>query len=331
MHRRDTVLGLTLLAASTLGLVPEPAVGQTQVKMPRVGILVLASLPSIGAFIDGFRSNLREFGYVEANTIVLDILSAEGNADRLPELAAQLVARKVDIIVTGGGNVSALAARKATTVIPIIMTSSIGPVEAGLVQSLARPGGNVTGYAVPQELGFKQLQILQEMVSPLSRVLVLLRHDPALSAAREQGKAFAQQLLGVTLDLVEVRSPQDMARALEAARSAKPHAMIISSDPLLYQQREQILRFTRTARIPDMYSYPDIVDDGGLVAYTGSAQEVYRGVSRFVDRLLKGAKPADLPVEQLTRFELLVNLKTARSLGLKIPQSVLLRAERLIE
>ena len=330
MNRRDTIHALPALAASVLGLVAVPGLAQKLAQTPRVGVLVLASLTSITAFIEGFRSILRDLGFVEGSSIHFEILSADGNADRLPELAAQLVAHKVDIIVTGGGNVSALAARKATATIPIVMTSSIGPVEAGLIQSLARPGGNVTGLTVPPELGLKQLQLLQEIVPPMSRAVILLRQDLAMTAAREQAKTYAQMLLGVTLDFVEVRSPEDTARALDAVLAAKPHAMIVSPDPLLYQQREQIMRFARAARIPDMYSYPDIVDDGGLMAYTGNSQELYSGISRFVNRLLKGAKPVDLPVEQFAKFDLVINMKTARSLGLKVPQALLLRAERVI-
>ncbi len=331
MNRRDTVHALPALIASASGLVTGSSLAQRPGQTPRVGVLILASIQSVAAVIAGLRLSLRDLGYIEGSSVHFDILSAEGNAERLPQLAAQLVARKVDVIVTGGGNVSALAAHKATSTIPIVMTSSIGPVEAGLVQSLARPGGNVTGFTVQQELGFKQLQLLQEIVSPMSRVAVLLRHDPSQAASREQGKTLAQQYLGMILEFVEARSPEDMTRALEAVRAAKPHGMIVSPDPLLYQQREQILRFARAARIPDMYSYPDIVDDGGLIAYTGTMQEIYGGVARFVDRLLKGAKPADLPVEQLTKFDLLINLKTARSLSIKVPQSMLLRAERVIE
>ena len=281
--------------------------------------------------IDGMRAGLRDKGYVEGSTIQFDIVSAEGNADRLPELASQLVSRKVDIIITGGGNVSALAARKATSTIPIIMTSSIGPVEAGLVNSLARPGGNVTGFTVPPELGFKQLQLLQEVVPPMPRAVLLLRHDPTQAAAREQAKVYAQMLMGVTLELVELRAPEDMQRALEAVRAAKTNVMVVSPDPLLYQQREQILRFTRAARIADMYSFPEIVDAGGLMAYTGTAQEILDGLVRFVDRLLKGAKPADLPVEQITKFDLTINMRTALALGLKIPPSVMVRANRVVE
>ncbi len=328
MNRRDTVLALLAIGAAARS----PGIrAQTPSRTPRVGLLLLASQSSVTAILDSLRSSLRELGYIEGRSIAIEVLSADGNAERLPELAAQLVARKVDIIVTGGGNVSTLAARKATSTIPIVMTSSFSAVESGLVQSLARPGGNVTGLTVPLDLGFKQIQLLQELVPSLSRVAILVRHDAAMAAAREQSKAFAQQFLQVTLELVEVRSPEDLARGLEAVRAAKPNGMIVSPDPLIYQQREQILRFTRAARIPDMYSAPDIVDSGGLIAYSPSLQDISSGVARFIDRLLKGAKPADLPVEQPTKFELVINLRTAKALGIKIPQSILIRADRVID
>lgn len=281
--------------------------------------------------MEEFRSSLRALGYIDGRNISLEILSAEGNAERLPELTAQLVARKVDIIIVGGGNVSALAARKATSTIPIVMTASISAVESGLVLSLGHPGGNVTGLTVPQELGLKQIQLLREIVPSLSRIAILVRHDPSLVQARQQMKINAAQMLLMHLEIVEAHSPEDMTRALEAVRAAKPGAIIVSPDPLLYQQREQILSFTRAARIPDMYVAPDVVDSGGLIAFSPSGRDIYRGVARFVDRLLKGAKPADLPVEQPTTFELVINLKTARSLGLAIPQSVLLQADRVIQ
>lgn len=331
MNRRDAILALPALVAAAFGSLPLPSLAQKTGRTPRIGILILASLPSVTTILDGFRSNLRELGYVEGRNITIEVLSADGNADRLPGLAAQLVARKVDIIVTGGGNVSTLAARKATSTIPIVMTASIGAVEAGLVQSLARPGGNVTGLTVPQELALKQIQLLQELIPTLSRIAILVRPDPTMTQVREQAKANAQQMLLMTLDFVEVRSPEDLPRALEASRSVRPQAMIVAPDPLLYQQREQILHFTRAARIPDMYAAPDIVDSGGLVAFSPTAQEIYSGVARFVDRLLRGAKPAELPVEQPTKYELVINLKTAKSLGLKVPQSMLLRADRVVE
>ncbi len=326
MNRRRTLLALPALLAAASGF---PVLAQT--RTPRLGLLILASLPSVAAIIDSFRANLRELGYVEGRNISLEILSAEGNAERLPGLAAQLVARKVDIIITGGGNISAAAARKATSTIPIIMTGGIGAVEAGLVQSLARPGGNITGVTVPQELGIKQIQVLQEIVPSLSRIAILVRGDPAMAAARAQAKSFAEQFLAVTLEFFEALSPEGLARALEAVRAAKPNAMIVAPDPMLYQQREQILRFTRAARIPDMYTAPDIVDAGGLASYSPTPQEMYRMVARFVDRLLKGAKPADLPMEQPTSLELVINLRTAKALGLVVPRALLSRADRVVE
>ena len=281
--------------------------------------------------MDGFRSSLRELGHVDGRNIHLEVLSAEGNADRLPELAAQHVARKVDIIVTGGGNASTIAARNVTRTIPIIMSISINAVESGLVQSLARPGGNVTGMTAPLDLGLKQIQLLKELIPGLSRLVVLVRFDQ-LTPAELQGATLAvQALLGLTPQFIEVRTPADLPRALAAVRAARAEAMIVTGDPLMYQQREQIVAFARAAKIADMTPAPDMIDAGALLYYGPHLQELYRGVARFIDRILKGAKPADLPVEQPTLFELAINLGTARSLGLKVPQTILLRAERVVE
>jgi putative ABC transport system substrate-binding protein len=329
MNRRKAALALPALAAAAC--LPGRVFAQGPARPRRIGMLLLASPKSIAAILEGFRASLRELGHVDGRDIRLEVHSAEGKAGRLPELAAQLVASKVDIIVAGGGNVSTLAARQATGTIPIVMTSSFNAVEAGLVQSLGRPGGNVTGLTVPVELAFKQIELLREIVPSLARVAALVRHDPAMTKIREQAVAMMQQLMLVSLQMFEARSPEDLPRVLEAMRAAKPDALIVSPDPLLYQQREQILQFTRAARIADVYSVPEIVDEGGLVAYSPSVRDVYRGVARYVDRLLKGAKPADLPVEQPTAYELVLNQKTAKALGLKIPQSVLVRADRVVD
>ena len=329
MMRRDTSAALLALAAATV--LPRRLLAQPASRVQRIGVLVLASSASISRFSDELRATLRDMGYIEGRHVAYEVLSADGNAERLPELAAQLVAHKVDLIITGGGNVSVLAARKATQTIPIIMTFSLGAVEAGLVQSLARPGGNVTGLTVPPELGFKQLQVLQELVPSLSRVAVLVRHDPSAAATRERLKAMAMQLMQLTIDLVEVRSPADLGDALETLRALKPRALLVTSDPLLYQLRAPILAFCRAARLPDMYSASDIVEAGGLIAYSLNLDEINAITARFVDRVLKGAKPADLPVEQPTRFELVINLSTAKAMGLKVPQSLMSRADRLIE
>ena len=328
MKRRETTAALIALAGS---LEPPDLLAQNQASAPRVGLLILASLASVAGIIDGFRSSLRDLGYVDGRTIHLEVLSAEGNDERLPELAAQFVSRKVDIIVTGGGNVSTFAARKATATIPIVMSGSLNAVEAGLVQSLARPGGNVTGLTAPLELGLKQIQLLKELMPTLSRVVILVRHDQIAARDMDRATALIQMALGLSLHFVELRSPADIPRALAAVRAAKAEAIIVGTDPLLYQLREQIQAFSRAARIADMAPVADMVDEGSLVSFGLSAQESFRGVARFVDRILKGAKPAELPVEQPTVFELAINLRTARTLGLKIPQSVLLRADRVIE
>jgi putative ABC transport system substrate-binding protein len=237
----------------------------------------------------------------------------------------------VDVIVTGGGNVSSLAARKATTTIPIVMVGSVGAVESGLVDSLARPGGNVTGLTVPRELGLKQLELLRELIPSVSRVVILTRSSSRTASQRAETKAMALQFLGVALEFVEVEEPEDLARAFVTARASRPNAMIVGPDPLFFNQRYQILEFARTARLPAIYPFRNFVDAGGLISYSLSSLEVSRVVARYVDKILKGAKPADLPVEQPTKFELVINLKTAKALGLTIPQSLLLRADQVIE
>jgi putative ABC transport system substrate-binding protein len=321
------VLALVLTLLST----PLAAEAQQAGKTPRIGVLFVTS-PSVGsAFTEALRSSLRDLGYVEGRTITFESRSAEGRADRLPALAAELVQRKVDVIVTGGGNVSTLVARKATTTIPIVMVGSVGAVESGLVESLARPGGNVTGLTVPRELGLKQLELLRAIIPSLSRVVIFSRSNFDTSAQRTEAKAMALQLLGVTLDFIEVQEPEDLARAFATARASRPNAVIVGPDPLFFNEKGPILAFARETRLPTIYPFRSFVDDGGLVSYSLSAREVARIVARYVDRILKGAKPAELPVEQPTTFELVINLKTAKALGLTIPPSVLLRADHIIE
>ncbi len=328
MNRRDSTAGLIALAG---GLAPLHLLAQRSDAAPRVGVLLLTSLATAQPYIEGFRANLRELGHVDGRNIRLEVLSAEGNAERLPELAAQLVARKVDVIVTGGGNASTLAVRSLTSTIPIIMSISVNAVETGLVQSLARPGGNITGFTAPLDFGLKQVQIMKELIPSLSRLVILLRHDQITAQDLERGAMAMQALLGVTAQFVELRSPADLARALATVRAARPDALLVTGDPLLYQQREQILAFARAARIADMTAAPDMVDAGSLLYYGPLQQELFRGVARFIDRILKGAKPAEMPVEQPTRFELVINLATAKALGLKVPQAMLLRADRTVD
>jgi putative ABC transport system substrate-binding protein len=243
----------------------------------------------------------------------------------------QLVARNVDVILTDGGNVSTLAARKATTTIPIVMSGSVRAVESGLIASLARPGGNITGLTVPGDLGAKQLELLRELVPSLSRVAILVRSDPAAAARRAQRKAMVLEFLRLTIEYVEVRGPEDLAQGFVAARALRPNALVVGPDPLFFHQRDQILEFARAARLPAMYPFRDFVDSGGLISYSVSSKEVYRTLARYIDKILKGAKPADLPVEEPREYELVINLKTAKSLGLTIPQSLLLRADEVMQ
>ncbi len=325
MNRRETALALLALGVPCVGW------GQPARKVPRIGILFLASPASTGANIDILRSSLRDLGYVEGRTIEIDFRSAEGRAERLPELAMQLVARNVDLIVTGGGNISTVAAAKATATIPIVMSGSFEAVESGLIDSLARPGRNVTGLTVPLQLAAKQLELMRELVPALSRVAVLLRPDPDAAARRAQSKARALGFLNLTVDLVEVRAPKDLAPALAAAGASRPGALVVGPDALFFHERDQILEFARRARIPAMYPVRDFVDAGGLIAYSFNSKEAYRILARYVDRILKGAKPADLPVEEPREFELVINMKTAKALGIAIPQSLLLRATEVIQ
>jgi putative ABC transport system substrate-binding protein len=327
-----TRLGSFALALVLLAI-PLAAEAQQAGKIPRIGVLFLTSPSSVAgaAALEGLRSSLRDLGYVEGRTITIEFRSAEGRAERLPELAAQLVERKVDVIVTGGGNVSTLAARKATAAIPIVMTGSWSAVDSGLVDSLARPGGNITGLTVPRELASKQIELLRDLVPSLSRMAVLLRNNLDTLAQRAQGKAMVQEFLRVTLDFVDVQEPEDLARAFVTVRASRPHGMIVGPDPLFFERRDQIVDFARTARLPAIYPFRDFVDAGGLMSYSVNSLEVLRRTARYVDKILKGAKPADLPVEEPTTYELVINMKTAKALGLVIPPSLLLRADQVIE
>lgn len=325
MNRRRTVAALLALSVPRLGF------SQPARRIPRVGVLFVASMASTSAIVEGLRSSMRSLGYVEGRTIELDFRSADGRVERLPELARQLVARKVDVILTGGGNASTLAARSATTTIPIVMAGGIDAVEAGLIASLARPGGNVTGLTVPSDLGKKQLELLRELIPSLARVAILTRPDPAAAARRAQAKAMLLEFFRLTIEFIEVRDPEDLAQAFAAVRASRPNALVVAPDPMFFQLREPILEFTRAARLPAMYPLRNFVEAGGLISYSLSTVEVARNLARYLDKILKGAKPADLPVEEPREFELLINLKTATALGISIPQSLLVRANEVIQ
>jgi putative ABC transport system substrate-binding protein len=317
-----------LALAATLALLLSAA--QAQVAAKRVGVLFLASPATTEAHVELLRGRLRELGWVEGRTLRFDHRSADGRAERLPELAAQLVAAKVDLIVTGGGNVSTLAAREATATIPIVMTGSVGAVEAGLVASLARPGGNITGLTVPRQLGEKQLELLRELVPTLSRLAILTRSSISAPEQRAQNRAFLQ-FFNIALEYFDVDTPEGLSGALARLRASRADAMIVGPDPLLLNERDAVVAFARSARIPAMYPARDFVDAGGLVSYTLSREEVARAVARYIDAILRGARPATMAVEQPGRFELVLNAGAAKALGLQIPQTVLQRADALVE
>ena len=327
--RRKVIIALGAGALAPPALLAQ----QTTAKIPRIGVLFLVSLSSAAgvAAVELLRLRLRELGYVEGRTVAIEYRSAEGRSERLAELAADLVKLKVDLIVTGGGNVSTLAARKVTATIPIVMSGSYDAVESGLVDSLGRPGGNVTGVTVPREMGSKQVELLRELVPSISRIAVLLRRNSIGAARLADSKAKAEAFLQLAIDYVEVEEPEELTAAIAKMRSARPGAMIVGPDPLFFQKADQIIEFVRAARIPAMYPYADFVDAGGLVSYSLNHMESSRVIARHIDKILKGAKPGDIPVEQPMAFEFVLNLKTAKALGIKVPQTILLQATRVIE
>jgi putative tryptophan/tyrosine transport system substrate-binding protein len=281
-----------------------------------------------------FRLALRELGYIEGQNIAIEYRYAEGKFDRHPELAAELVHLKVDIIVVAGGAIPIRAAKQATKTIPIVMVGGgTDPVEEGLVESLARPGGNVTGLTLlGGELGGKRLELLKEAVPKLARVGVL--YDPATPVnAREVKEVLpvAARALGLTLRSWDVRTAGGFERVFDALSRERSDGLYVPGSPLITANQKRIVGFALKSRLPSVYTSRVAVDSGGLMSYGADEANSYRRVAYYVDRILKGAKPADLPVEQPTKFELVINLKTAKQIGLTIPQSVLYRADRVIK
>ena len=327
---------LALIVVFTFGLLLAPlAAGAEQPgKVFRIGILGNVPLTSPegarlwGAFIQG----LRELGYVEGQNITIMHRSSEGRYERLPDLAAELVRLKVDVIVAPAAQ-NPVAAKQATRTIPIVMTSHPDPVASGLVASLARPGGNVTGLSAragPEIVG-KQLELLKEAVSEVSRVAVLGNPgNQAYPLLLGEAKVAARSLR-VQLQHLEVREPDGFDRAFAAMTRERAGALLVQADGMFLLHRTRIAVLAAKSRLPAMYQLREHVEAGGLMSYGASLPDLFRRAATYVDKILKGAKPADLPVEQPTRFELVINLKTAKVLGLTIPQSVLIQADQVIE
>ena len=323
---------LTLLAVVLVIVVaPSGAVAQRPDKVPRIGYLVLSPLvdpPSTerAAFLDG----LRELGYVVGQNIVIEYRSAAWNRELLSDLAAELVGRKVDVIVAAPGAVD--AAREATKTIPIVAASLADPVEEGLITSLARPGGNITGPGwSAAELSGKRLELLKEAIPRLSRVVLLWNPTNEGARLQLQEAQSAARKLRVTLQSLEVRDPNDVPKAFSAMAQKRPDALMIFSSPLTSAYRPIIIEFATKQRIPTMFGLKADVEAGGLISYAPSITDTFRRAARYVDRVLKGANPGDLPIEGPTRFELVINLKAAKAVGLTIPKTLLLQADHVIE
>jgi putative ABC transport system substrate-binding protein len=320
------------LALSTmLFAISFPVLAQQPKKLHRIGILLVGSSSFYSAWIDVFRQGLKEFGYIEGKNIGIEYRYAEGKADRLPALAAELVGLKLDVVFTSS-TPSVLAVKKATSTIPIVFVSTSDPVASGLVTSLARPGGNITGLTIiGVELSGKRLELLKEAVSSVTRVAFLWNSaNPAQGLLWKESQAAAQELR-LQLQSLEVRSSNDFDSAFEAVLRERSQALITVPEPLINTHLKRIVEFAAKNRLPAMYANPQFVDAGGLMSYAPDYSAQYRRAATYVDKILKGAKPAELPVEQPTKFEFVINLKTAKQIGVTIPPEVLARANRLIK
>jgi ABC-type uncharacterized transport system substrate-binding protein len=322
------LVAVVLLA---LGVIAE---AQQSKKVPRIGYLSSSDPTRESARAEAIRLALRERGYIEGQNIATEYRYAEGKLDRAPEFLAELMGFKADIIVVAGGAPWVQAAKNTTNTIPIVMVGGgADPVEAGLVESLARPGGNVTGITnLGTELGGKRLELLKEALPKLTRVAVLF--DPAVGASVVEVKEVlpaAARALRLTLQPWEVRSADDFERVFAALNKQRPDGLYVLGGALMVANQKRIIGFALKSRLPSMYIIGEAVEAGGLMSYGADIADSYRRVAYFVDRILKGAKPADLPVEQPTKFELVINLKTAKQIGLTIPPEVLARATKLIK
>jgi putative ABC transport system substrate-binding protein len=309
------------------------AEAQQPKKVIRIGYLSSGNSASESARAEGIQLALRELGYIEGQNIAIEYRYAEGNQDRFPELAAQLVRLKVDVIVAAGGVTTIRPAMNATKTIPIVMVGGgTDPVREGLVESLARPGGNFTGLTLlGRELGGKRLELLKEAVPKLARVAVL--YDPATPGSVLEVKEIlpvAARALGLTVQSWEVRAADGFEKVFAALNKERPDGLYVTTGGLITANQKRIVGFALKSRVPSMYGRREFVDVGGLMSYGADLSDSYRRVATYVDKILKGAKPGDLPIEQPTKFELVINLKTANQSGVTIPQKVLARADKVI-
>jgi putative ABC transport system substrate-binding protein len=316
---------LTALAA------PFPADAQGAGKIVRIGRLSPLSAETDSPNLEAFRKGLRELGWVEGKTFTIEGRFADGRSERLPELAAELVRQRVDVILTGS-NPGALAAKKATATIPIVMVTTGDPVGAGLVTSLARPGGNVTGVtALGQMLNAKRLELIKEAVTGVTRVAVLTNPRSIYTAPFLREKEGLSRSLGLQLPILQAHDPGGFEKAFAALATERAGALMVQTDAMFITHRRRIVELAARSRVPTIYGDREFVDAGGLMFYGATLANLYHDAASYADRILKGARPADLPVEQPTKLELVINLKAAKALGLTIPPSVIGRADYLVE
>jgi len=321
------------IGSIAIGLLVVPVIARAQQPaMPVIGFLGSASPAQWSPFVAAFRKGLNEAGYIEGQNVTIEFRWAEGQYDRLPAMAAELAQRRVTVIVAAGGTAAALAARKASATIPIVFSGGDDPVAQGLVASLGRPGGNVTGVTLfGSELMAKRVELLHEFLPKAGTIGVLVSADAPADAvyvkeARRAALATRQQV-----EVFRIRQPRDIDAAVASVAQAKIGALIVVPDPLFQLQRERLVALTARHSVATLFGFREFVAAGGLMSYGPSIADAYRSVGIYTGRILKGAKPAELPVLQPTKLELVINLKTAKALGLTIPQSLLLRADEVIQ
>jgi len=318
-------LGAMLLAISVQAHAQQPT------KIPPIGFLTTPSLSANAARIEAFKQGLRELGYVEGKNIVIEWRSAEGKLDRVPALAAELVRLKVDVIVTGGP-VSTRAAKEATVTIPIVMAIDSDPVGSGFVASLARPGGNITGLAtLAPELSGKRLELLKEILPRISRVAVVGQSTYPGNTQALKEVELAASAFGMQLQYLDVLGSKDIETAFQAASKGRADAVLVLGGPVLFSQRTQIAQLAVKSRLPAISPTAEFMEVGGFMYYGANSLDMYRRAATYVDKILKGAKPADLPVEQPKKFDLIISLKAAKQIGLTIPPTVLARADKVMK
>jgi putative tryptophan/tyrosine transport system substrate-binding protein len=324
MRRREFI---TLVGSA----VAWPLGAHAQQKIPRIGFMGNSTAALETNLVDAFREGLRELGYEEGRNIAIEYRWADGNYDRFPTLAEELIAARVDAIVTAG-TPAALAVKRATTTVPLVMVAVGDPIGTGLVSSLARPGGNLTGLSsIAPDLEGKRLQLLREVLPALSHVAMFVNSlNPFHVSSMKQARA-AAQAMGIKLQLHDIPKSEDLDDAFAAIRKERPDALLILADRVFLHNRQRMMDFTNEQRLPNVNAYKELVEVGGLMSYGPSYEDMHKRAAIYVDKILKGTKPADLPIEQPSKFTFIVNLKAAKALGVTVPSQLLGLADQLIK